>query len=478
MSETILVIDADPSAREAIAAGFPDFVVRAVGGIDAAVEALHEATVELVVLVVREGSQVAAAVQRLRVADVTLPVALIGADIQAEAVLAARADIQLSGALSIDRVRLALSPALARRRLERQVARMSGRPHGRLPLTAQSATMKRVMALIKRVATYPSTTVLMQGESGVGKEHVARVIHERSSRAAKPFLVVSCAPLDESQLEHELFGSNKSVNDPHGHAGAFEAADGGTVYLDELADLPLGMQMRLLRVLQDRRVRRIGGTHDIEIDVRIIAASCRDLRVEINSGRLRQDLYFRLRVMPIRVPSLRERPEDILPLADHLLQRIGPELGRPDLRLSPMARETMRSYAWPGNVRELANAIERAVIGAENSEIVVADLCMDEQLPAPTAAGNTPTAIGPMLPEGALIIPPGERDLGRVEALVIRAALEESGGHKSKAADVLGINRTTLYNKLRELNLMAKESIESSDTWPAVKVGREPGQAS
>ena len=325
--------------------------------------------------------------------------------------------------------------------------------------------MKRVMGLVKRVAAVPSTTVLIQGESGVGKELVARAIHERSARSEKQFVAINCAALSENLLEAELFGYEKGAftgADSKGKAGLFEIADGGTIFLDEVGEMPLQLQTKLLRVLQERRFRRVGGLVDVAVDVRVVAATNRDLRQEVAGGRFRQDLYFRLRVVPIQVPALRDRAEDILPLADHLLKRLAPELGRPELKFSAAARTAMSGYAWPGNVRELANAVERAVITAETSEIVAGDLCMDEQVftpptphafPVPTmASAVAPAAEVPQLPKGSLVIPAGERNLARIEAMLVRAALDETGGQKSRAAELLGINRTTLYNKLRELD--------------------------
>ena len=326
--------------------------------------------------------------------------------------------------------------------------------------------MKRVMGLVKRVAAVPSTTVLIQGESGVGKELVARAIHERSARAEKQFVAINCAALSENLLEAELFGYEKGAftgADSKGKAGLFELADGGTIFLDEVGEMPLQLQTKLLRVLQERRFRRVGGLVDVVVDVRVVAATNRDLRQEVAAGRFRQDLYFRLRVVPIQVPALRDRTEDILPLGDHLLKRLAPELGRPGMTFSVAARTAMAAYAWPGNVRELANAVERAVITAESDEIAVADLCMDEEVftapPAPMMMSSfAPSPTSPaspevhVLPKGALLIPAGERNLARIEAMLVRAALDETGGQKSRAAELLGINRTTLYNKLRELD--------------------------
>jgi DNA-binding NtrC family response regulator len=206
----------------------------------------------------------------------------------------------------------------------------------------------------------------------------------------------------------------------------------------------------LLRVLQERRFRRVGGLEDIDVDVRVVAATNRDLRAEVVAGRFRQDLYYRLRVVPIAVPPLRERPGDIMPLARHLLARLGPELGRAQMAFSEAAEAAMVAYAWPGNVREMANAVERGVISAVADAIQPEDLILDEDLaPLPQAdADGAEVAV----PPGSLLIPPGERNLGSIERMVVRAALDEAGGQKSKAAEMLGINRTTLYNKLKDLD--------------------------
>jgi transcriptional regulator with PAS, ATPase and Fis domain len=300
------------------------------------------------------------------------------------------------------------------------------------------------------------------GESGVGKELVARGIHERSSRSAKKFIAINCAALSEHLLEAELFGYEKGAftgADSKGKAGLFEAADGGTMFLDEVGEMPLPLQTKLLRVLQERRFRRVGGLEDIEVDVRVVAATNRDLRAEVVRGTFRKDLYYRLRVVPITVPPLRERVEDILPLAQHLLAKLGPELGRPEVTFGAKAIEAMQSYTWPGNVRELVNAVERALISANGNEIEPDHLMLDEELdrdledeaPSSSTVSGAPAIVQPRLPTGSIVLTPGQRNLAEVEALLIRKALEESGGQKSRAAEMLGINRTTLYNKLKDL---------------------------
>jgi len=469
MSETILVVDDEPSIRHAIVRAFSGLTVREAETGEQALTLVREAYPDLVLLDQKlpdgDGLDFAA---KIRGIDPELPIVLLtghgSVDLAVEALKQGIADF-VEKPFKLERLRTTVNLLLEKQRLGRQVARLSGKASGRHSLVAHGVAMKRVMGLVKRVAAVPSTTVLIQGESGVGKELVARAIHERSARSEKQFVAINCAALSENLLEAELFGYEKGAftgADSKGKAGLFEIADGGTIFLDEVGEMPLQLQTKLLRVLQERRFRRVGGLVDVAVDVRVVAATNRDLRQEVAGGRFRQDLYFRLRVVPIQVPALRDRAEDILPLADHLLKRLAPELGRPELKFSAAARTAMSGYAWPGNVRELANAVERAVITAETSEIVAGDLCMDEQVftpptphafPVPTMANAVaPAAEVPQLPKGSLVIPAGERNLARIEAMLVRAALDETGGQKSRAAELLGINRTTLYNKLRELD--------------------------
>jgi DNA-binding NtrC family response regulator len=404
-------------------------------------------------------------VAKLKAIDADLPVVLLtghgSVDLAVDALKRGCTDF-LEKPFKIERLRTTVRLLLDKQALGRQVARLSGRGAGRAQLVAHSSPMKRVLALVKRVAAVPSTTVLIQGESGTGKELVARAIHERSARGEGAFVAINCAALSEHLLEAELFGYERGAftgADSKGKAGLFEAASGGTIFLDEVGEMPLNLQTKLLRALQERRFRRVGGLTDVEVDVRVVAATNRDLRAEVEAGRFRTDLYFRLRVVPVRVPPLRERPDDILPIAEHLLKRLGPELGRNGITLSDAARAAMVAYAWPGNVRELANAIERAVITADADVIAADDLVMDERLPTPrtepspavagaVAAPSAPAA--PALPPGSIVTPPGERNLAAIEALIVKTAMTESGGQKSRAAEMLGINRTTLYAKLKD----------------------------
>lgn len=456
MSDTILVVDDEPAIRRAMVKAFADATVLEAENLEQAVLHTQDGYPDVVLLDQQlpdgEGLD---AVARLRSIDPELPVVLLtghgSTDLAVEALKLGVTDY-IEKPFKLERLRLTVGNILERQQLGRQVARLSGVGRGRSQLVHQSPQMKRVMGLIKRVAAVPVTTVLIQGESGVGKELVAKAIHERSSRSKSPFVAINCAALSENLLEAELFGYERGAftgADAKGKLGLFQAAEGGTVFLDEVGEMPLNLQTKLLRVLQERCVRRVGGLEDIAVDVRVVAATNRDLRSEVAAGRFRNDLYYRLRVVPIVVPALRERRPDILPIADTLLARLGAELGRPAITLSAQARQAMEAYDWPGNVRELANAIERGVIAASGEEIQADDLILDEILP-PTQSADASSA-EQQLPPGSLVIPPGERNLAAVERLLVAAALREAGGQKSRAADMLGINRTTLYNKLKDL---------------------------
>jgi len=263
----------------------------------------------------------------------------------------------------------------------------------------------------------------------------ARTIHRRSPRRDGPFVAVNCAAVSRELVESEMFGHERGAftGAAERRRGRFELADGGTLFLDEVAELPPELQAKLLRVLQERSFERVGGTRTIEVDVRLVAATNRDLATELSKGRFREDLYHRLAVFPVRLPPLRERPGDVLPLADHLLERIGRELGRPGLELDAAARRRLTAGRWPGNVRELSNALERAAIVTEGRVIGAGEL-------EPVSAA----------PAGA---PALDGTLKELERQAIRRALEATGGHRKQAAARLGIGLRTLYDKLKEYGI-------------------------
>jgi DNA-binding NtrC family response regulator len=315
------------------------------------------------------------------------------------------------------------------RALEQAVGEAEG-PGG---LVARSPGMRRVVDLATRVAR-SEATVLLTGESGTGKERVARLVHEQSSRAAGPLVAISCAALTESLLEAELFGHARGAftGATHERVGLLEAAAGGTLFLDEVGELPLGMQAKLLRALQEREVRRVGENHHRSINVRVVAATNRSLAEEVAAGRFRKDLYYRLRVVELTVPPLRERPEDILPLARIFLVDAARQMGRTAPGLGPDVADQLQRHAWPGNVRELRNAMERAVALSRGPLIEREDLPEDVRtaLPAPTLAGPV-------------------RTLEEMEREYLLAVLARNGGNRTRTAQELGIGATTLYRKLK-----------------------------
>ncbi len=299
-------------------------------------------------------------------------------------------------------------------------------------LGVQSAAMQRVLDLARRVAQV-DTTVLITGESGVGKERVARIIHDESARTAGPFVAINCGAVPETLLESELFGHAKgaftgAIQD---RPGLFEAASNGTLLLDEIGEVPPAMQVKLLRVLQEREVRRVGENKARPVNVRVLAATNRDLVEEIRAARFRQDLYYRLRVVEIRVPPLRDRRDDILPLARTFLAASAARIGRKHPSFSPAAAHQLLRHDWPGNVRELENAVERAAVLATSDRIEVEDLPDEVRTIAATETGSPCS-------------------LGEVERKHILAVLHASEGNRAKAAATLGIGTATLYRKLKE----------------------------
>jgi DNA-binding NtrC family response regulator len=298
---------------------------------------------------------------------------------------------------------------------------------------ARSAAMRKVVDLARRVAKVDSTA-LITGESGVGKEVVARLIHAESDRLGHAFVAINCGAVPEGLLESELFGHARGAftGATQDRTGLFEAANEGTLFLDEVGDVPPSMQVKLLRVLQEREVRRVGENRPRAVDVRVLAATNRDLAADVASGAFRQDLYYRLRVIELKVPALRDRSDDILPLARSFLARVARRLGRDVTGFTPTAANLLCRHSWPGNVRELENAVERAVVLARGSRVDVDDL------PEEVSAAPPRTAKG------------AARTLAEVEREHILAVLEASGGNKAKASERLGIGAATLFRKLRE----------------------------
>lgn len=312
------------------------------------------------------------------------------------------------------------------------------------PFVGRSKGLRRVLEHVDRVAAAPRTTTLITGESGVGKELVARAIHDRSARSQRPFVALNCAALAESLVEAELFGYEPGAftgGNPKGRDGLIQAAEGGSLFLDEVGELELHLQAKLLRVLQERCFRRIGGHKDLPMDVRVVTSTNRDLPTMVEEGTFREDLFYRLNVLSIVVPPLRERPEDVPPLALHFLERFAGELARNLVGFTEAAMERLSAHSWPGNVRELRNAVERASLLTESGMVGTEYLGLERPLPIRTI-GAPRVATDDLLPSGSLRL----RDM---EEALIRRALDACEGNRTSTAKELGINRATLYNKLK-----------------------------
>ncbi len=338
-------------------------------------------------------------------------------------------------------LKLVAARAIATGRLRRENRYLRQEVERRYPLAdfvGVSSTMQAALRLAQQVAP-ASSTVLLMGESGTGKELLARAIHAWSPRVTASFIAVSCSALTDTLLESELFGHEKGAftGAHRTRPGRFELADGGTLFLDEVGEMSPGVQVKLLRVLQERNFERVGGTHQLQVDVRVIAATNRDLGQAVECGSFRRDLFYRLNVFPITLPPLRERPEDIPLLAQHFLSRFSSEMGKPIDAISEAAMSYLQHHPWPGNVRELQNVMERAVILAENPRITPRDLVIPGQAAQPLDVS----------------IPPQGISLEALENRLIKKALEIARGNQSQAARLLGLTRHALRYRMEKHNL-------------------------
>ena len=341
-----------------------------------------------------------------------------------------------------------------RGRLLRENQRLRGEfaPSGPLQrLLGESAPMQALKKQIARLAPVTST-VLITGESGTGKELVARALHELSPRAAMPFVAINCGAIAPTLIESELFGHARGAftDAKTARRGVFSEADGGTIFLDEVGELPMAAQVKLLRVLQESEVRPVGESRSEKIDVRVVAASLRDLQALVNKGQFREDLFFRLNVVPLQVPALRQRGDDILKLARHFLERFNREFNRevPLAGFTDDAEELLQRYAWPGNVRELENALERAALLSDGA--LVTPAVLPEKLWSQPAAPSALTLPSPQEANYSL-----KRAIEQVEASFIRAALQKTKGNRTRAAELLEISHRALLYKLKDYGIDA-----------------------
>jgi two-component system, NtrC family, response regulator PilR len=352
----------------------------------------------------------------------------------------------------VDELLLVVEKALEHRALlqENRVLRhRAGPPRlGGPEIIGRSPAIEEVRSLVEKVAP-TRTTVLVTGESGTGKEVVARAIHEGGERRDQPFVAINCGAIPEGLIESELFGHEKGsfTGASDAKPGLFEVAGSGTLFLDEVAELPPGLQVKLLRALQERRIRRVGGKTDVAVDARIVAATNRDLQEEVRTGRFREDLFYRLNVIQIRVPPLRDRREDVPLFVARFLARFAVEAAKGDLRFSPDAERRLVEYDYPGNVRELANVVERAVTLADGPVIGIADLP-----PALRAPGGAPPepVVAAELPEGGLDL---QAHLDTIERRVLEQALARTDGVKTEAARLLSLTFRSLRYRLAKFGI-------------------------
>jgi DNA-binding NtrC family response regulator len=389
----------------------------------------------------------------------------------------------VSKPFDLDRLRVIAQNALDRHELRQEVEfhrKESVKKYGFHRIVGPSGKLKEVVEIARKVARSEAATVMLQGESGTGKDLLALAIHYESGRATRPFIPINCTALPEELLESELMGHEKGAftDAKTAKKGLFEVADGGTVFLDEIGDMKPGLQAKLLRFIENKTFRRVGGYRDIQVDVRIIAATNKNLEELVKSGVFREDLYFRLNVIPIRIPPLRERPEDIMPLAGHYLAEFSKDFKRQTNGFTPDARRRLASYAWPGNVRELKNVIERAIILGGEGPVDLMDLStqgepgqpdtsvvfrsagqeslvsIEESSPdggdAPPAEPEPSIAPGPpvfRLPPAGVVLEEVERDL-------IRQALEMTAGNQTRAAETLGLTRDALRYRMKKFGFI------------------------
>ncbi|MGD0264227.1 MAG: sigma-54 dependent transcriptional regulator [Candidatus Methylomirabilota bacterium] len=445
----ILVIDDDESLRRVLEYNLAQegYAVLTASSGEQGLDLLKKERADLVVTDVRmpgmDGLQVLEGVRKVDPNVQVIILTAFGTIEMAVEAMKAGAFHYISKPFNRDELKLTIKKALQLKELERENVTLREELKERSGLDAiiaESPPMAQVLELVIRVAP-TETTVLILGESGTGKELIARAIHGRSPRAHGPFVPVNCAAIPETLLESELFGHVRgaftgAIRD---RVGKFEAAEGGTVFLDEIGEMRPDLQVKILRVLEERMLERVGDNKLIRVDVRVLAATNKDLSKAIQAGEFREDLYYRLNVVPLQIPPLRERREDIRPLAQHFLKRLG---ASPRLTIAPEAFRALESYDWPGNVRELENALERAMIFHRGDLISLADL--PETIRAPKAKEAAPLPVS--LPEAGL-------SLEEVEKELILRALQKHDWNQSRAARYLGITRHTLLYRIEKHNI-------------------------
>jgi DNA-binding NtrC family response regulator len=479
MAKTVLVVDDDPTQRRLIQAvlereGFA--VAHAENG-DQAIERLASgATIDVVLLdLVMPGISGQETLVEMRARGFTQPVIVVtatgGIDTVVQAMQAGAMDFFIKPAAP-ERILVSISNALSMGALKGEVDRLKKHASGRTSfgdLIGASPAMTMVKRLGERAAR-SSIPILITGESGVGKEVIARAVHGSSERAGKPFVAVNCGAIPENLVESILFGHEKGsfTGATDKHLGKFQEANGGTLFLDEVGELPLDVQVKLLRALQESEIDPVGGKRPIKVDVRIVSATNRDLSLAVKEGRFREDLYYRLNVFPIEAPALRERKEDVPALVDAFIKRFNVEEGKSVVGATPETIACLSAFDWPGNVRQLENAVYRAIVLADAPYLqphdfpAISGVAPPAYIADPIAASVSilPTGAGHLMPEMPQAVPVRILDarghlrtLEEIERDLIQLAIEIYAGHMSEVARRLGIGRSTLYRKVREQGL-------------------------
>jgi two-component system nitrogen regulation response regulator NtrX len=458
LKPSILIVDDEAGVRAALAGVFRDegYGVDAVDSGEACLDRLTRAAVDVIVLDIwLPGIDGLQTLGKLRERRVDAPVVMISGHGNIESAVRAikmGAFDFVEKPLSLEKTVLVVRNAIRQHRLEAENRLLRAHVDRRLTLVGESREMAQLREQIAMAAP-TNGRVLIYGENGTGKELVARSIHSLSRRRGGPFVEVNCAAIPEDLIESELFGHVRgaftgAVGD---RRGKFEMADGGTIFLDEIADMSLKTQAKVLRVLQEQVVQPVGGTTSVKVDVRVLAATNRELPAEIRAGRFREDLYFRLNVIPIFVPPLRDRELDVPLLADHFMAEFAREYGRRTKTIDPAALTLLGRYEWPGNVRELRNVIERLVIMVPGDTITARDLSFLDG----GAAGRS------LLGEGAMVSLHEARD--RFERDYILQALAAQQGNVSRTAEVLGVERSNLYRKMRSFGIAPARRAEEEE---------------
>jgi DNA-binding NtrC family response regulator len=345
---------------------------------------------------------------------------------------------------NLDEIALLVQNALETTRLRREVRSLrasQAQPYSFDRIIGESPTMVSVKALLQKVASSPASTVLLTGESGTGKDLAAKAIHYNSARASKPFMNITCSALPEALLESELFGHERGAftGADRQKRGLFETADGGTVFLDEIGEMVTTLQSKLLRFLEEKAFKRVGGATDIRVDVRVISATNRNLQEEVRQGRFREDLFYRLNVLPIALPPLRDRADDIPRLVNFFVDAYNDEFKKRIRGVAPDAMRQLQRYPWPGNIRELRNTVERAMLLAEGDTLTTDDLITG--------------ATGPVRLSDRVELPAGGIDLDQLERSLVVQALERTGWNQTRAATLLGLNRDQIRYRIEKFQL-------------------------